>query len=246
MHHKDSSARERAYEYIQGKILSGEWSGGTVLSELALSKEMAISRTPIREAVRQLAGEGFLEQAPNRVMAVASLTRADIADLYELREAIEVYAVGKAARFTLSDAHLERLRGFLKDSEALVADLDASGRGRLDEEQMQRFIHADLGFHTLLLHTAANRRMLKLVSETRLLIRIFSIRRDGHSADQLRAINRQHAAILEAVAAGRGDEAKNLLGEHIRVSGQERMEAYDHWERERVLNGSLPTHIAAR
>ncbi|MEP6537004.1 MAG: GntR family transcriptional regulator [Bryobacteraceae bacterium] len=237
MRQKDSSARERAYEYIQGKILSGQWSGGTVLSELALSKEMAISRTPIREAVRQLAGEGFLEQAPNRVMAVASLTRADIADLYELREAIEVYAVGKAARFVLSAAHLERLRGFLNECESLVKDLEVSGQGRLDEGQMQQFINADLGFHTLLLHTAANRRMLKLVSETRLLIRIFSIRRDGHSAGQLRAINRQHAAILDAVASGRGEEAKAVLAEHIRVSGEERMEAYDHWEREGVLNG---------
>lgn len=237
MQQKESSARERAYEYIQGKILSGEWSGGTVLSELALSKEMAISRTPIREAVRQLAGEGFLEQAPNRVMAVAALTRADIADLYELREAIEVYAVGKAARFAVGGAHLERLRGFLRDCEALVIDLEKGGQGRLDEAQMQRFIHADLGFHTLLLHTAANRRMLKLVSETRLLIGIFSIRREGHSGEQLRGINRQHAAILEAVAAGRGEEAKTVLGEHIQRSGQERMEAYDHWERERVLNG---------
>lgn len=237
MDQKDPSARERAYEFIQGKILSGEWIGGTVVSELALSKEMAISRTPIREAVRQLAGEGFLEQAPNRVMAVATLTRADIADLYELREAIEVYAVGKAARFALGGGHLERLRGFLCDCEALVIDLEKGGKGRLDEEQMQRFIDADLGFHTLLLHTAANRRMLKLVSETRLLIRIFSIRRDGHNAEQLRAINRQHAEILDSVVAGRREEAKAVLGEHIRVSGQERMEAYDHWERERVLNG---------
>ncbi len=239
MNGKESSARQRAYEYIQGKILSGEWAGGTVVSELALAREMAISRSPIREAVRQLAGEGLLEQAPNRVMAVASLTRADIADLYELREAIEVYGVGKASRFALTDAHLARLHGFLNDSETLLKDLESSGRERLDAEQMKRFIQADLGFHTLLLHTAANRRMLKLISETRLLIRIFSIKREGHSAEQLRVINRQHTAILEAVVGGRGDDAKSLLAEHIRVSGQERMGAYDHWERERALGASL-------
>ena len=81
--------------------------------------------------------------------------------------------------------------------------------------------------------------MLKLVAETRLLIQILSIRRDGHSAEQLRAINRQHAAILESVEAGRGEEAKAVLAEHIRGSGQERMEAYDYWERERVLTARL-------
>jgi DNA-binding GntR family transcriptional regulator len=237
MERNNSSARQRAYEYIQGRILSGDWIGGTVISELALSRELTISRSPIREAVRQLAGEGFLEQAPNRVMAVATLTRADIADLYELREAIEVYAVGKAARFAVGGAHVERLRGFLSECDSLLLDLGKGGEGRLSDEQMQQFIRADLGFHTLLLHMAANRRMLKLVSETRLLIRFFSIPRPGHSAEQLREINRQHVAILEAVVAGRGEEAKTRLEEHIRVSGQERMEAYDHWERERALDG---------
>jgi DNA-binding GntR family transcriptional regulator len=197
---------------------------------------MHSSRTPIREAVRQLAGEGYLEQAPNRTMAVAKLTRADIAEVYELREAIEVYAVGKAARFALGPPVIERLRGFLNECEALRVALNKSRRPRLNEDQMHRFIHADLGFHTLLLHAAANQRMLKLVSETRLLIRIFSIRRDGHSSSQLRAIQEQHQAILAAVEAGRGEEAKELLGQHIRASCLERMEAYDHWERESALS----------
>ncbi len=236
MGNKECSARQRAYEFIQGKIQSGDWPGGTVVSELALSRELGSSRTPVREAVRQLAGEGFLEQAPNRTMAVARLTRADIAEIYELREAIEVYAVGKAARFTLGPAVVERLRSFLQQSDNLRSELEKSGQPRLNDEQMSRFIQADLGFHTLLLHAAANHRMLKLVSETRLLIRIFSIRRDGHSAAQLRAIQQQHEAILNAVENGRGEEAKAILAEHISASGLERMEAYDHWERERALN----------
>lgn len=233
---QESSARQRAYEFIQDKILSGHWPGGTIVSELALSREMGSSRTPIREAVRQLAGEGFLEQAPNRTMAVAKLTRADIADIYELREALEVYAVGKTASSSLATPVIERLRGFLSECESLRLGLDKSRRSRLSQEQMSRFIQADLGFHTLLLHAAANQRMLKVVSETRLLIRIFSIRRDGHSAIQLRAIHDQHEAILSAVQGKRAGEAKALLGAHIRASCQERMEAYDHWERERALD----------
>jgi DNA-binding GntR family transcriptional regulator len=232
---KESSARQRAYEFIQNKILTGVWPGGTVISELALAREMGSSRTPIREAVRQLAGEGFLEEAPNRTMAVAKLTRADIAEIYELREAIEVYAVGKAAKLTLGPPVIDRLRGFLNECDNLRIALEKSRRPRLNEDQMRRFIEADLGFHTLLLHAAANQRMLKVVSETRLLIRVFSIRRDGHSASQLCAIHHQHQAILAAVEAGRDEEAKQLLGDHIRASCQERMEAYDHWEREQAL-----------
>lgn len=233
----DSSARERAYAHIQGKILSGDWGGGFIVSELALSREMGISRTPIREAVRQLAGEGYLEQGPNRVMAVARLTRSDIRELFELREAIELFAARKAARTRMSCADVVRLRGFLAEAEGLREELETSGAAYLSEEQMQRFIQADIGFHTLLLHAAGNRRMLKLVLETRLLIRIFSIRRPGHCAEQLRAIHQQHSAILEEVLAGRGDEAGELLSAHIRASGQERMDAYDELERERALRG---------
>jgi DNA-binding GntR family transcriptional regulator len=236
---QESSARQRAYEYMQNKILTGAWPGGTVVSELKISRQLGSSRSPIREAVRQLAGEGFLEQAPNRTMAVAKLTRSDIAEIYELREAIEVYAVGKAARVALGPAVVDRLRGFLNECETMRIELERSGQPRLSETQMGRFIQTDLGFHTVLVHAAANQRMLKLVSETRLLIRIFSIPRDGHSSSQLQSIQCQHEAILAAVEAGRGDEAKALLGEHIRASCQERMEAYDHWERERALNNCI-------
>ena len=56
---------------------------------------------------------------------------------------------------------------------------------------MSRFIQADLAFHTLLVHAATNQRMPKLMAETRLLIRIFSIRRHRHSASQLLAIHEQ-------------------------------------------------------
>src|SRR4051794_18424985 len=109
----EGSAREKAYSHIQRKILSGEWAGGSPVSELALSKEMGLSRTPIREAVRQLAGEGFLEQVAGRGIAVAQIRRSDIAELYELREAIEVFAVGKTARVGLSGSDVRRLEGFL-------------------------------------------------------------------------------------------------------------------------------------
>lgn len=232
----DSSARERAYDHILGRILGGEWPGGTIVSELALSKELGVSRTPVREAVRQLTGEGFLEESPNRGLAVATISRNDIAELYELREAIEVFAVGKAACVRLSASDRDRLQGILADIDALRESLEKSGEARLDVAAMQRFIQADLNFHTMLLHAAANRRMLKLVNETRLLIRIFSIHRGGHSAQQLRQIQDQHQAILNSVLLGHGDEAKEILSAHIRLSGQERMEAFDEWERERSLD----------
>ena len=96
----DLSIRERAYLHIQQLLLSGQLEAGSSVSELLLAKELGSSRTPIREAMNQLAAEGLLEQSPNGGMIVAQLGREDIIELYELREALEVYAVGKIARDT--------------------------------------------------------------------------------------------------------------------------------------------------
>ncbi len=86
MRPKESSARQRAYDFIQKKILSGAWAGGTVVSKVALFRAMGSSRTPIREAVRQLAGEGLLSQTSHGPMAVTNLTRVDIAELLAIHQ----------------------------------------------------------------------------------------------------------------------------------------------------------------
>ena len=93
----DRSAREKAYVLIQQKIARGELPPGSAVSEIPLAQELGSSRTPVREALGQLVAEGLLEQTPNRGAVVVQLGRQDIIDLYELREALEVYAVGKAA-----------------------------------------------------------------------------------------------------------------------------------------------------
>jgi DNA-binding GntR family transcriptional regulator len=89
----DRSIRERAYGYIQQKIINGDYPAGRAISELALSKELGSSRTPIREAIGQLVAEGLVELIPNRGAVVAQFGRNDVLELFELREALEVYGV---------------------------------------------------------------------------------------------------------------------------------------------------------
>ncbi len=236
----DRSMRERAYTLIQQKIARGELRPGSSISEIALAKELGSSRTPVREAIGQLAAEGLLEQTPNRGAVVMQLKRQDIIDLYELREALEVYAVGKAARCNNSLQEINRLQSFADEILALKDELEKTGQRELNPKQMHRFVACDLGFHTLLVRMAANARILKLVNETRLLIRIFAMHRNGHDAPKLEAIYRQHCDILRAVAEHDPERAKQLLAHHIQASQAERLEEYDHWEREASLREALP------
>jgi DNA-binding GntR family transcriptional regulator len=168
------------------------------------------------------------------------LTRQDIIELYELREALELYAVGKAARDRLRGSELERLQGLADEILKLKAELEDSAAEALDARQMHRFMSYDLGFHTLLMRTAGNARILKVVNETRLLIRIFAIRRMGHRATELEQIHRQHRAILQAVADSQPERAMQLLADHIQTSLRERLDAFDHWERENSLRETVP------
>ncbi len=239
----DRSVRRKAYLEIRRRIVSGELAAGSSVSELAMAKALSISRTPIREAIGQLVAEGLLDQNPNRGAVVVQLSRQDIVDLYELREALESFAVSKAARSQLKRGDLDHLRNIADQIPVLKKDLVASGETTLNAEQMQRFVTHDLAFHTLLIRLSANPRILKVVNETRLLIRIFAIHRGGHRVTELERIHRQHCEMIAAVTDKDAERAVRLLGDHIQASCSERLEAYDEWERERSLEDTMPAYL---
>jgi DNA-binding GntR family transcriptional regulator len=234
-----TSIGEKAYQYLRGKILSGEFSPGTALSEASLARELGNSRGPLREAIRRLTGEGFLRQTPSGGSVVVDFSRRDVAELYELREALEVYAVGKAAEHRLRPAELETLERTVREVLLLRDELEASAEHQLNADGMRRFIRMDLQFHTMLVRAAANSRILKVVTDTRVLLNIFGIRRKGHDVAQLTQIHRYHSEILAAIVRQDPREATRLLGEHIRVSREERLKDYDEREREAALGHPL-------
>ena len=230
------SMQEKAYFHLLRRMLSGELAAGTPLSEASLAKELGISRTPLREAIRRLAAEGFLRQIPNRGSMVVEFSKRDIGELYELREALEVYAVGKAAEHALRPADREHLERTLNDVLALRDELLGSGEPGLTAEQMQRFVQIDLGFHATLVRAAANRRILKVIADTRVLLNVFAMRRKGHSAELLADIHRYHSEVLRAVVEKNPEEARRLMGEHIQISQRERLREFDDWEREVAIS----------
>lgn len=230
--------REKAYQHIQGRIASGGLPSGGAISELLLAKELNSSRTPVREAISQLVSEGLLEQTPNRGTVVVRLNREDIVDLYELREALEVYVVAKVTREQLPPEDLKRLEQLSDGILALVHELESSGEQYLNPEQMQRFVAADRGFHTLLMAFSFNPRIRKVVDETRLLIRIFAMRRLGYGPEKLRSIHGQHASIIEAIISNDPELAMRRLAEHIQISKQERLDEFDRNRRANTIEQS--------
>jgi DNA-binding GntR family transcriptional regulator len=119
-------------------------------------------------------------------------------------------------------------------------ELEKTKKETLDEAQMNRFLNCDLGFHALLMSLAFNSRMQKSMSETRLLISVFAIRRSGHSKEALTSIQKYHQNILNAIVKQDKDLAMRELSEHIQESQHERVNEYDQWRRETSMRQSMP------
>jgi len=239
-----SSIRQKAYLCIHRKIALGELKAGNVVSELELAKELGSSRTPIREAISQLIAEGLLEQNQAGGVFVVQFTREDILDLCELREALETYALSKVARLGLMRPSDKERLNFLVDAvSALKDELVKSGEAVLNPDQMKRFIAADFSFHAHLIGLSQNVRIHKVVSETRLLMRVFSMRKLGHTVADLERIYMQHRELMEAIERMDTAETLRIITMHLQESQQERLKEFDQHKREASIRNSIPAFL---
>ena len=109
--HKSISIADQIFEQLERDILSGKYPRSSVLSELGLSKELGVSRTPVREAIRRLEQEDILEEC-GKGMIVVGITPEDMQDMFEIRLAVEGEAARRAAR-NVSDEQLGPMREIL-------------------------------------------------------------------------------------------------------------------------------------
>jgi DNA-binding GntR family transcriptional regulator len=233
------SARERAYVYIQQKIAARDLSAGKAISEVALAAELGISRTPVHEAIRQLLGEGLMEEDSNGSTVVVRLSRQDFVELYELRSVLEAHAVSKIAKRKMSDKDIERLQTLTGEIKTLRSELVKSREKVLNDAQMRRFEIADISFHTFLMSNAENAAALKIFNKVRYLIRAFAARHAGHTAEALTRIHTEHLDMIHALADGDVEKAMRVITQHIQTSQRERLIEYSYWEREALIRNQL-------
>lgn len=208
---------QRAYRHIRRKLLDGSVPPGSRLSYGTIGKEIGVSATPVREAVGQLASEGFVELVPQLGAVVRELTRGEAIELYELREALESFAARRAAE-RISDRLLDELDRNLLASAAIVGKVRLSGKESADRVIANRFHTLDLAFHMTIIEASRNRRMLKVVGDSHILTRIFQADRHSFRLDILETTQAEHEAIAEAIQNRDGTTAEEAMRRHIRNS----------------------------
>jgi len=198
------SSSSAAAALIREAVLDGRLRPGQRLTEEALARELSISRTPVREALRILQTEGLLELTPYQGTTVRSYDAADLDDMYRLRALLEGYAARRAAEEIMEDA----LDG-LRESNERFAALTASGAA-----DVQELVRENLFFHNTILEAAGSPRLSELVRKVIELPLVYKSY-VWYSPTQRLVSNEAHRRLVEALAAHDPDAAERLMKEHV-------------------------------
>ncbi|MDA0835586.1 MAG: GntR family transcriptional regulator [Planctomycetota bacterium] len=205
--------KQHAYAVIREKLISGAHSGQR-LSDDAFAKELGISRSPVREAISQLASEGLIDYRPRSGAYVRVPALDELAELYDVRLALEPFAVAKATE-RMQPHELAALQQLLIDMHAIVEEC-RSRPGHIAEKALtERFLVIDHEFHMLILAAAGNKRMMRMVDDCKVMVRVFGHVPVIHDLKLIEKIASQHEEILRDIERGEGAMAANHMREHI-------------------------------
>jgi len=197
------SAGETAADLLREAILDGRLAPAQRLKENVLALDLGISRTPLRQALRQLESEGLVVSVHNRGTFVREYGTEDIAEIYELRGVLEPHAARRAAeRCTPSER--DELRA-------------SSDRYRTPGLDTPAFNRENLVFHRLVLRISGSERlaaMARTVIELPLIYKMHVL----DAEDVRREAQRYHELLTDAIGEHRPDDAAQLMADHVRQS----------------------------
>ena len=201
--HKIISIADEIYEQLEHDILSGTYARGEILSELRLSNELGVSRTPVREAIRRLEQEKILEEA-GRGVVVVGISREDMMDMYDIRLNLEGVAVGRAAE-RITDEELKEMKD--------TVDLQRFYLNREGSDSSEQIRSLDSRFHDLLYRSSGSKAFYDVLWPLHKKItkyRTASVRRQGRAAQSVQ----EHEAIYLALAARDPERAYEAVMHH--------------------------------
>jgi len=195
------SVVDRIYQTMKGLVVSYALKPGERVNEVEYSKQLGVSRTPLREALNRLGTEGLLDFIPKRGYFSRNLNPKEIFDLYELRKAIEVSGIRLATRLA-TDEKIGALARFL-------GDVEFGAESRTGEELAE----LDETFHERLLEMSGNAEMLRVLRNVNSRIRFVRWTNwDQVSRTKSRA---DHRAVVSALRLRNEQEAVEILEKHI-------------------------------
>ncbi|MGW4589965.1 GntR family transcriptional regulator [Amycolatopsis thermoflava] len=207
----DESLVDEIAATIRARIMSGEFAIGAPLRQAALAAEFGVSRTPIREALRQLQNGGLIEVLPNRGAVIRVPTPWEVREAYEVRAELE----GMAARRAADRITRTQLKNLADDNDVLRRALEGTDDSSLETRA------ANDSFHTVICAAAGNEWLTAMVARINESFprNVSSLALAGSERHRQENVS-QHDAIIEALRAGDADAAREAMHAHIISSGE--------------------------
>jgi DNA-binding GntR family transcriptional regulator len=197
--HNQNLSKEEIIQRIKDSIIRGKWKPGERIIELKLSKEFNCGRAKIREGLRQLEQEGFIDIVPNVGAVVSELSQKDIVQIYDLMGVLEGLSLRIATPF-LSKEVIEQI-------EKLVAKVEES---KDDPFYMSQ---NNFEFHRFLTDLSGNERLINFMENIRL--QTYRMRlQTFYSDEQVEATIKEHKQILNAIKEKDSEKAEKLIRKH--------------------------------
>ena len=207
------SLRGQVFDKIRSDILKGRYQKGDELVECTIGKEMGVSRTPVREAIRQLELEGLVQLIPNKGAFVTGISARDVRDIYLIRSRLE----GLAARMAAEHISSEQLAEM--EETIVLSDY------HVKKEHFEQVCEMDGKFHKLLYAASGSRILEHTLTDFHQYVqrvRMASIT----NRIRMHKSNSEHEKILEAIRNKDGDQAEKVAAEHI-SNTVENLKQYD-------------------
>jgi DNA-binding GntR family transcriptional regulator len=197
-----------AYERLRDLIMSGAIPPGSFMLELEAAERLAMSRTPVREAMVRLRSEGIIEIRARHGMRVLPVSADDMREIYEVLTSLESTAAGLVAKRGIDAASLAGMK-------AAVAAMDAA----LARDDLEAWAQADEDFHRILTRSCGNRRLIQTVDQfwsQAHRARLLTLRLRPRPTQS----NREHAALVRAIAKGNVEAAVRIHQDHRERAGR--------------------------
>ena len=188
--------------HLREQIISGALPAGERVNETKITRELSLSRSPVREALRILESEGLVTLEPHRGARVRAVSEQDLEEIFDMRLMIESHGVLRHVHRLAPDA-LGPLRHAVEDARAALGASD-----------MERWHQASLRFHDGLVMLASNRHLTRLHEELKTSLRRYQISVVAPPGEPDR-FQVEHEAILEALEEGRVERGAELVAWHI-------------------------------
>lgn len=199
---RNTSYAEQARMLLRRSILNGVYTPGQRLKEMEISRDLGISRSPVREAIQGLANEGLVKIAPQKGAFVANLDATEMAELYEVREGLEIMVVQLAAERAETPQIMD------------LRELLEATRSSLDRQKSAGYPRT-LDFHRRLSALSGNRKLAQEVNEINAQLELARLR-SAYKPGRAEQAYEEHLAIFNALRRQDPEAAADAMREHIR------------------------------